>query len=160
MSDYSVEDIIRAKRIVRNSGYTVELPKDEVEQARNIAMAAGYNVRKADEPAPAAKPAEAPAPAATPETKPAAAPHLKQILLRLRLLLRLLKQIQLQLRHRLRLVQKHLLLRLLLLLKNSQRRQHLIILWTLLLGIFNRIIYIKSFETPKIRVFSKFINII
>lgn len=74
MSDYSVEDIIRAKRIVRNSGYTVELPKDEVEQARNIAMAAGYNVRKADEPAPATKPAEAPAPAATPETKPAAAP--------------------------------------------------------------------------------------
>jgi len=77
MSDYSVEDIIRAKRIVRNSGYTVELPKDEVEQARNIAMAAGYNVRKADEPAPAAKPASAPAapaPAATPETKPAAAP--------------------------------------------------------------------------------------
>lgn len=72
MSDYSVEDIIRAKRIVRNSGYTVELPKDEVEQARNIAMAAGYNVRKADEPAPAAKPAEAPA--ATPKTKPAAAP--------------------------------------------------------------------------------------
>ena len=158
MSDYSVEDIIRAKRIVRNSGYTVELPKDEVEQARNIAMAAGYNVRKADEPAPAAKPAEAPAPAATPETKPAAAPHLKQILLRLRLLLRLLKQIQLRLL--LRLAQKHLLLRLLLLLKNSQRRQHLIILWTLLLGIFNRIIYIKSFETPKIRVFSKFINII
>lgn len=74
MSDYSVDDIIRAKRIVRNSGYTVELPKDEVEQARNIAMAAGYNVRKADEPAPAAKPAEAPAPAATPKTKPAVAP--------------------------------------------------------------------------------------
>lgn len=74
MSDYSVEDIIRAKRIVRNSGYTVELPKDEVEQARNIAMAAGYNVRKTDEPAPAAKPAGAPAPAATPKTKPAAAP--------------------------------------------------------------------------------------
>lgn len=74
MSDYSVEDIIRAKRVVRNSGYTVELPKDEVEQARNIAMAAGYNVRKADEPAPAAKPAEAPAPATAPETKPAAAP--------------------------------------------------------------------------------------
>lgn len=74
MSDYSVDDIIRAKRIVRNSGYTVKLPKDEVEQARNIAMAAGYNVRKADEPAPAAKPAGAPAPAATPKTKPAAAP--------------------------------------------------------------------------------------
>ena len=70
MSDYSVEDIIRAKRMVRNNGYTVELPKDEVEQARNIAMAAGYNVRKADEPAPApaAKPAATPAPA----TKPAA----------------------------------------------------------------------------------------
>ena len=79
MSDYSVEDIIRAKRMVRNNGYTVELPKDEVEQARNIAMAAGYNVRKADEPAPApapaAKPAEAPAPAApAPAAKPAEAP--------------------------------------------------------------------------------------
>jgi hypothetical protein len=83
MSDYSVEDIIRAKRMVRNNGYTVELPKDEVEQARNIAMAAGYNVRKADEPAPApapaAKPAQAPAakPAeapATPAAKPAEAP--------------------------------------------------------------------------------------
>ena len=77
MSDYSVEDIIRAKRMVRNNGYTVELPKDEVEQARNIAMAAGYNVRKADEPAPApaAKPAEAPAPAApAPDAKPAEAP--------------------------------------------------------------------------------------
>lgn len=74
MSDYSVEDIIRAKRIVRNSGYTVELPKDEVEQARNIAMAAGYNVRKADEPAPAAKPAVAPAPAAAPAHKANPAP--------------------------------------------------------------------------------------
>lgn len=77
MSDYSVEDIIRAKRMVRNNGYTVELPKDEVEQARNIAMAAGYNVRKAEEPAPApaAKPAEAPAPAApAPAAKPAEAP--------------------------------------------------------------------------------------
>ena len=74
MSDYSVEDIIRAKRMVRNNGYTVELPKDEVEQACNIAMAAGYSVRKADEldPAPAAKPAEAPAPA--PAAKPAEAP--------------------------------------------------------------------------------------
>lgn len=76
MSDYSVEDIIRAKRMVRNNGYTVELPKDEVEQARNIAMAAGYNVRKADEPAPApapaTKPAEAPAPAAKPAEAPAA----------------------------------------------------------------------------------------
>ena len=61
--------------MVRNNGYTVELPKDEVEQARNIAMAAGYNVRKADEPAPAAKPAEAPAPAApAPAAKPAEAP--------------------------------------------------------------------------------------
>ena len=79
MSDYSVEDIIRAKRMVRNNGYTVELPKDEVEQARNIAMAAGYNVRKADEPAPApaAKPSEAPAPAAKPTEAPAAAPAVK-----------------------------------------------------------------------------------
>ena len=75
MSDYSVEDIIRAKRMVRNNGYTVELPKDEVEQACNIAMAAGYSVRKADEPdpAPAAKPAEAPAPAAKPAEAPAPA---------------------------------------------------------------------------------------
>ena len=81
MSDYSVEDIIRAKRMVRNNGYTVELPKDEVEQACNIAMAAGYSVRKADEPAPApsakpaeapAAPAEAPAPAAKPAEAPAA----------------------------------------------------------------------------------------
>lgn len=76
MSDYSVEDIIRAKRMVRNNGYTVELPKDEVEQARNIAMAAGYNVRKADEPAPApaAKPAATPAPAAKPAAPAAPKP--------------------------------------------------------------------------------------
>lgn len=76
MSDYSVEDIIRAKRMVRNNGYTVELPKDEVEQARNIAMAAGYNVRKADEPAPApaAKPAATPAPVAKPAAPAAPKP--------------------------------------------------------------------------------------
>lgn len=61
MSDYSVEEIIRAKRVARENGYTVELPKDEVEQAMNIAKSAGYTVREA----PAAKPA--PAPAAKPQ---------------------------------------------------------------------------------------------
>lgn len=61
MSDYSVEEIIRAKRVARENGYTVELPKDEVEQAMNIAKSAGYSVREM----PAAKPAEAPAPDTT-----------------------------------------------------------------------------------------------
>lgn len=61
MSDYSVEEIIRAKRVARENGYTVELPKDEVEQAMNIAKSAGYTVREAPaaKPAPVAKPAPA-----------------------------------------------------------------------------------------------------
>ena len=59
MSEYSVEEILRAKRIAKEAGYEVTLPTDRVEQAMNIARANGYNVRKAD--APAAKPAAAPA---------------------------------------------------------------------------------------------------
>lgn len=55
MSEYSVEEILRAKRIAKEAGYEVTLPTDRVEQAMNIARANGYNVRKAD--APAAKPA-------------------------------------------------------------------------------------------------------
>lgn len=59
MSEYSVEEILRAKRIAKENGYEVTLPTDRVEQAMNIARANGYNVRKAA--APAAKPAAAPA---------------------------------------------------------------------------------------------------
>lgn len=59
MSEYSVEEILRAKRIAKEAGYEVTLPTDRVEQAMNIARANGYNVRKAE--APAAKPAAAPA---------------------------------------------------------------------------------------------------
>lgn len=46
MSDYSVEEILRAKRVARENGYTVELPKDKVEQAYNIATAAGYKIKE------------------------------------------------------------------------------------------------------------------
>lgn len=68
MSDYSVEEIIRAKRVARENGYTVEMPKDEIEQAMNIAKSAGYTVKDASAmPAPAAKPA-----ASEPAAKPAA----------------------------------------------------------------------------------------
>jgi len=61
MRDYSVEEIIRAKHVARENGYTVELPKDEVEQAMNIAKSAGYTVHEvpAAKPAPVAKPAPA-----------------------------------------------------------------------------------------------------
>lgn len=69
MSEYSVEEILRAKRIAKEAGYEVTLPTDRVEQAMNIARANGYNVRKAD--APATKPAAAPAaPAAAPAQDP------------------------------------------------------------------------------------------
>lgn len=60
MSDYSVEEIIRAKRVARENGYTVNMPKDDVEQAMNIAKAAGYTVK------------EAPAAPVAPKQKPAA----------------------------------------------------------------------------------------
>ena len=48
MSEYSVEEILRAKRIAKEAGYEVTLPTDRVEQAMNIARANGYNVRKMD----------------------------------------------------------------------------------------------------------------
>lgn len=56
MSEYSVEEILRAKRIAKEAGYEVTLPTDRVERAMNIARANGYNVRKANAPA---KPAAA-----------------------------------------------------------------------------------------------------
>ena len=48
MSEYSVEEILRAKRVAKEAGYDVTLPTDRVEQAKNIARANGYNVRKMD----------------------------------------------------------------------------------------------------------------
>lgn len=71
MSEYSVEEILRAKRIAKEAGYEVTLPTDRVEQAMNIARANGYNVRKADAPA---KPAAAPATPAAPVAAPAQDP--------------------------------------------------------------------------------------
>ena len=63
MSEYSVEEILKAKRIAKEAGYEVTLPSDRIERAMNIARANGYNVRKADAApaAPAATPAAAPA---------------------------------------------------------------------------------------------------
>lgn len=49
MSEYSVEDILNAKRVAREAGYNVSLPKDKVEQAKNVAAAYGYSVKKAPE---------------------------------------------------------------------------------------------------------------
>ena len=48
MSEYSVEEILRAKRVAKEAGYDVTLPTDRIEQAKNIAKANGYNVRKMD----------------------------------------------------------------------------------------------------------------
>ena len=48
MSEYSVEDILKAKRVAREAGYEVSLPKDRVEQAKNVAAAYGYTVKPAD----------------------------------------------------------------------------------------------------------------
>ena len=48
MSEYSVEEILQAKRIAKEAGYNVNLPTDRIEQAKNIAQANGYNVRKMD----------------------------------------------------------------------------------------------------------------
>ena len=59
MSEYSVEEILKAKRIAKEAGYEVTLPSDRIERAMNIARANGYNVRKADA-APAATPAQDP----------------------------------------------------------------------------------------------------
>lgn len=48
MSEYSVEEILRAKRVAKEAGYDVTLPSDRIEQAKNIAKANGYDVRKMD----------------------------------------------------------------------------------------------------------------
>lgn len=48
MSEYSVEEILQAKRVAKEAGYNVSLPNDRIEQAKNIAQANGYNVRKMD----------------------------------------------------------------------------------------------------------------
>lgn len=48
MSEYSVEEILQAKRVAKEAGYNVSLPTDRLEQAKNIAQANGYNVRKMD----------------------------------------------------------------------------------------------------------------
>lgn len=48
MSEYSVEEILQAKRVAKEAGYNVTLPTDRLEQAKNIAQANGYNVRKMD----------------------------------------------------------------------------------------------------------------
>lgn len=50
MSDYSVEEILQAKRVAKEAGYNVSLPDDRIEQAKNIARANGYNVRKIEDP--------------------------------------------------------------------------------------------------------------
>ena len=50
MSDYSVEEILQAKRVAKEAGYNVSLPDDRIEQAKNIARANGYNIRKIEDP--------------------------------------------------------------------------------------------------------------
>ena len=47
MSEPSVETILAAKKVARQNGYSVELPDNKLDIAKNIAQAAGYNVRKA-----------------------------------------------------------------------------------------------------------------
>ena len=46
MSEYTVDQILQAKRVAREAGYDVKLPEDRIEQAKNIAKAHGYDVRK------------------------------------------------------------------------------------------------------------------
>jgi len=53
MSEVTVQDIIKAKEIVRNNGMDCSLPDSKLEIAKNIAKAAGYTVQKAEQ-APAA----------------------------------------------------------------------------------------------------------
>ena len=47
MSEPSVETILAAKKVARQNGYSVDLPDNKLDVAKNIAQAAGYNVRKA-----------------------------------------------------------------------------------------------------------------
>lgn len=69
MSEVTVQDIIKAKEIVRNNGMDCTLPDSKLEIAKNIAKAAGYTVQKA-EPNPAPKQTAQPAPANTPSYTP------------------------------------------------------------------------------------------
>lgn len=46
MNEYSVEEILKAKRVARNAGYDVSLPDNKIDIAKNIAKEAGYSVRK------------------------------------------------------------------------------------------------------------------
>ena len=48
MSEYSVNDIIRAKQIAREAGYSVSLPDNQLDIAKNIARANGYQVEEPD----------------------------------------------------------------------------------------------------------------
>ena len=50
MSEYTVDQILQAKRVAREAGYDVKLPEDRIEQAKNIAKAHGYNVQKQENP--------------------------------------------------------------------------------------------------------------
>ena len=47
MSEPSVDTILTAKKVARQNGYNVSLPDNKLDIAKNIAQAAGYNVRKA-----------------------------------------------------------------------------------------------------------------
>lgn len=49
MSEVTVQDIIKAKEIVRNNGMDCSLPDSKLEIAKNIAKAAGYTVQKAEQ---------------------------------------------------------------------------------------------------------------
>jgi hypothetical protein len=44
--EYSIDDILKAKEVVRNAGYGVSLPDNKLDIAKNIAKANGYTVRK------------------------------------------------------------------------------------------------------------------
>ena len=70
MSEYSVEEILKAKRIAKEAGYEVTLPSDRIERAMNIARANGYKVHKAEEAPAAPAPATPAAPAAAPAQDP------------------------------------------------------------------------------------------
>ena len=46
--EYSIDDILAAKEVVRNAGYGVSLPNNKLDIAKNIAKANGYTVKKAE----------------------------------------------------------------------------------------------------------------
>lgn len=77
--DYSVQDILKAKQIVRKNGYDVSLPDNKIDIAKNIAHEAGYSVKKSTsqfpnrtvkpEPRRVPQPQRAPTPERAPEVK-------------------------------------------------------------------------------------------